>query len=173
MELLVEVTVAGGAEPAGSKQPGMSSTGKMFVRDANPKSREWKDRVAGAAAEAYTKAAVDAALHFEVTEYRVRPAGHYGSGRNAGIVKDSAPAYPTTVPDLTKIVRGVEDALTKIVWVDDSRVVSLTATKSFGPQAGVVLRVWAMDAQTAADLPLRERLRDPSIFSGEQQVLAA
>lgn len=159
-KLIAEIIVAGTARSQGSKSIGHDAkTGRRWVREDNPKSRPWRDQVSRAAAEVYAGVALDKALRFDVVEYRVRPAGHYGSGRNAGLVRDSAPAYPTTAPDCDKIARAVCDALTKIVWVDDSRVVDLRVTKEFGPQAGVVLRVYEMDAQHAADLPMAERVR--------------
>lgn len=58
------------------------------------------------------------------TFFRPRPATtQYGSGRNARVLKDSAPAYPVAAPDATKLWRGFEDALTGVLWHDDARVV--------------------------------------------------
>ena len=40
--------------------------------------------------------------------------------------------YPHTKPDLSKLVRATEDALTDAgVWEDDARVVELTAAKAY------------------------------------------
>ena len=39
----------------------------------------------------------------------------------------------TKKPDLDKLVRAVKDALTGILWTDDSQVVTLTAHKSYIP----------------------------------------
>lgn len=42
---------------------------------------------------------------------------------------------PTTYPDLSKIVRSTEDALTTAgVWADDARVIELHARKFYGTQ---------------------------------------
>jgi Holliday junction resolvase RusA-like endonuclease len=38
-----------------------------------------------------------------------------------------------TKPDLDKLVRGVKDALTKVLWVDDSQVVEVIARKAYAP----------------------------------------
>ncbi|MBI1324395.1 RusA family crossover junction endodeoxyribonuclease [bacterium] len=54
----------------------------------------------------------------------VRPKGHFGTGRNAGVLKESAPRWPTTRNgDRTNCLKSTEDALTGIVWSDDSQVV--------------------------------------------------
>ena len=40
--------------------------------------------------------------------------------------------YPTVPPDLDKLIRAVLDALTGIVYRDDSQVISIVASKSYG-----------------------------------------
>ena len=57
-----------------------------------------------------------------------RPKAHYTT---KGTVKPSAPARPTVKPDLTKLLRAVEDALTGVVWRDDSQVVCQAALKDY------------------------------------------
>lgn len=74
----------------------------------------------------------DRPLAVVVTFYQQRPRTvHYGSGRNAKELKDSAPAYPISAPDTTKLWRGFEDALTGFVWHDDSRVSGQIADRDF------------------------------------------
>lgn len=70
-----------------------------------------------------------------------RPAGHFGTGKNASVLKPSAPPYPAQRPDTTKLVRSAEDALKGILWRDDSQIVSQFATKRYGPQAGMAITV--------------------------------
>jgi len=41
--------------------------------------------------------------------------------------------YPTKRPDLDKLVRSVLDGITHVLVRDDSQVVSITATKEYGP----------------------------------------
>lgn len=51
-----------------------------------------------------------------------RPQSHYGSGANANVVKSSSPKHHAQSPDLAKLVRCLEDALTGIAWQDDKQV---------------------------------------------------
>jgi Endodeoxyribonuclease RusA len=60
-----------------------------------------------------------------------RPAAHFGTGRNAGLLKDSAPAKPAKRPDVDKWARQVLDAMTGVIYADDGQVVSLLAVKDF------------------------------------------
>ena len=65
-----------------------------------------------------------------VTFYLPRPKSHY---RANGELKPGAPELPTSPPDLSKLVRGVEDALTIAgVWADDALVTQTIADKRYG-----------------------------------------
>jgi Holliday junction resolvase RusA-like endonuclease len=70
-------------------------------------------------------------LSVNVTFYLRRPDGHYGTGRNAGQLKTSAPAYPTSKPDATKLWRSTEDAMTGVVFRDDSQIVQQSVGKRY------------------------------------------
>ena len=63
--------------------------------------------------------------------YLPRPQSHYGTGRNAGTLKDSAPAEHLTMPDTDKLQRAVGDALTRLAWRDDSQIVAWHAYKHY------------------------------------------
>lgn len=78
-----------------------------------------------------------------------RPAGHLGTGRNAGVLRASAPCSPTTAPDLDKLIRAIDDALTDAgVWRDDAQVVELRARKQYAAgEPGCVIHVY--DAEEA------------------------
>jgi len=84
---------------------------------------------AALAALPVARGAVAVSLRFGL----VRPRGHYGTGRNADVLRPSAPVWPATKPDVDKLERAVLDALTGIVWADDSQVVVLNADKVYSP----------------------------------------
>ena len=53
-----------------------------------------------------------------------RPKSHFGTGKNADKVKQSAPVFPATMPDIDKLMRAILDGLTDAqVWLDDGQVV--------------------------------------------------
>lgn len=70
----------------------------------------------------------DAPLAVQVTFFKPRNKGDYKAD---GSLKDSAPAFPAKVPDTTKLWRGVEDALTGILWHDDSRLTKQEVEEAF------------------------------------------
>ncbi len=141
----IEFTIYGDALPAGSKQsfpvigrdgnPVRAKTGRIItrVKHANPKTVDWMSHVSNTAGEVMgERPLLDGELQLTLTFYRPRPKGHYGTGRNAGKLKDSAPAMPTTRPDTVKLTRAVEDALTGVVWGDDSQVTTHVLRKRYG-----------------------------------------
>jgi len=133
------LTVAGLPAPQGSKR----HVGRGVMVESSKKVKPWRDAVRGEAAAAMLAqglARFDGPLQLIVTFYFPRPASHYGTGRNAGVLKASAPAAPAVMPDLSKLVRSTEDALTDAgVWADDSRVVLVEARKRYAnPPVSIV-----------------------------------
>jgi Holliday junction resolvase RusA-like endonuclease len=70
-----------------------------------------------------------------------RPKSHFTTRKGVRTLKDSAPSHKTGKPDCTKLARAVEDALTGIIWQDDSQVVELHVWKVWGDTEGVHIGV--------------------------------
>lgn len=60
-----------------------------------------------------------------------RPKNHYRTGRNAGVIKLSAPNYHTTKPDIDNMEKFVADCLNGIAWTDDSQIVMSHTSKHY------------------------------------------
>lgn len=152
---VVSFFVAGHPQPGGSKrgfairQPG-GRVRVAIVEDAK-RNKPWRSSVAMVASQAMTGSPLAGPISVDVVFRVARPKGHFGSGRNAGTVRPSAPMHPTTKPDATKLWRAAEDALTGIVWRDDAQIVRQTVEKRYadaGPP-GVFVRVWSLDRPDA------------------------
>lgn len=134
----VSFTVYGVAQPAGSKTPGRRKDGGMFVRDSAKKGAPWRRQVAQVAGEAMNGTGLlDGPLQLVVTFTVPRPKGHYG----ARGLRPSAPRFPSVRPDVTKLLRAVEDAITGVVWRDDAQVITQHACKLYGEPARAEVRV--------------------------------
>lgn len=124
-------TVYGHAAPAGSKRAfpaGGKKGGRVVVVDDSRRSRPWKQEVAGVAREAMAdRELFDGPLVLELHFYVPRPRSHFGK---RGLLP-SAPAWPAKRPDLLKLARGVEDALSTIVYRDDAQIVVEYLAKAF------------------------------------------
>jgi Holliday junction resolvase RusA-like endonuclease len=77
-----------------------------------------------------------------------RPKNHFGTGKNASLVKPSSPDFPATMPDIDKLMRAILDGLTDArVWDDDGQVVWVQATKVWSDErfsAGAYLTIGEM-----------------------------
>ena len=143
-KLIVDFVVLGHPEPGGSKRAVGIPGGRAKVIDDNRKVMPWRVSVAAAAQTAMLDTPLlTGPLCVAFTFYVQRPQGHFGTGRNAGTVKGSAPRRPVTRPDVTKLIRAVEDACTSIVWRDDSQICTQVGRKFFGAPERCEVKVQA------------------------------
>ena len=127
--------VAGTPAPGGSKKAFVRG-GRAVVVDDAKNNASWRERVAAVASGHHRGPLLDAPLAVTFVFFTLRPRGHYGGGRNAARLKPSAPRYPTTKPDALKLARSTEDALSGVVWRDDSTTVDLVVRKRYGDRPG-------------------------------------
>lgn len=117
---------------------------------AGPQEKSWAKATAERAKQAMARRGVElappgVAVAVQITFWMPRGKGHYGTGRNAGQVKPSAPHWPLTSADVDKMIRSALDALTGVVYADDRQVVELHARKVYAEQitsARMDVRVW-------------------------------
>lgn len=133
------ITIIGIPAPQGSKTP--------WGSEANPNTKPWRANVAAEAALHRDQITGDSLaagpLKIIVAFYFPRPKSHYRTGKHAGELKDTAPTYCATKPDLDKLQRAIGDALTGVLIRDDSQIVKWDATKLYGEPARCELRIVA------------------------------
>jgi Holliday junction resolvase RusA-like endonuclease len=145
----IQFTVYGHPEPGGSKRAFVHPhTRRIIVTDANRNAAPWKGIVAAAAAQAINQPLLTGPVHVTMNFYRPRLASHFGTGRNSGTLKATAPAFPTARPDVLKLARAVEDALTGIVWHDDAQIVQEILGKHWGEPARVEVTIISLTASS-------------------------
>lgn len=141
----IQLLVRGTPKPAGSKRAFVDRGGNVRVKDDSGQAgTDWRgDCKAVAVDEMAGREPLLGPLRLEVDFILPRPKAHYGSGRNAAKLKDGAPRYHDKRPDATKLLRGLEDALTGIVWKDDSQIAAQDVRKVYADDAftGAVVTV--------------------------------
>lgn len=155
----LKITVYGLPAPQGSKK----HVGNGVMIESSAKVKPWRQDVKQAALDAIAQlpdwTPLDGPLVASMVFTFARPKGHYRTGRNAHLLRDAAPARPAVTPDLSKILRSTEDALTGVIWADDARVVGYAHLGKFyaGTNAadvltmpGCVIRVWPLAAEVTA-----------------------
>lgn len=140
--------ISGVAKPAGSKRGFfIPKLKRVVITDANPNSRDWKTDVKHAAIEHYQGPLLDCPIKLRLTFHVMRPKSHYRSGKNAALLKDGAPKFPTSKPDVLKLARGVEDALTSVIWKDDAQIVDEHLWKKYSDRPGVLVEISEADGE--------------------------
>lgn len=147
--LLLDVFVPGIPKGSGSKRAWafQDKSGKIRanVAPANVKGqRDWQADVKTFAADNKNPGyafpvigPVTLIIHF----FLPRPQAHYGTGKNAGKLKASAPTKHTKIPDVDKLTRAVADAMKGVIWKDDSQVWKEDICKTYGEETGARIKV--------------------------------
>lgn len=131
--------IPGLPQPQGSARAFVVA-GKARITSDNPKVKSWRVDAKRVFQERITKPECGPVRVNAVFEF-ARPKGHFGSGRNAHLVRESAPKTHTVKPDVDKLARALLDAGTGTLWRDDAQVVSLTVGKRYAEQPGTWVEV--------------------------------
>lgn len=139
----IEFYVAGIAATSGSKRAIMPRGARFpVVVDDNKRNKPWQAQVSLAAQAAVVGGAPWSGPVRLVCDFTfVRPKTHHLRGDTSRGLTKSAPAAHTKKPDLLKLARAVEDAMSGIIYQDDSQIVAHSLTKSYGSQNGVLICV--------------------------------
>ena len=70
--------------------------------------------------------------------YCKRPKNHYKTGKNAHILKDTAPKYNINNKDLDNMVKFVLDALNDKLYTDDSLIFEISCSKMYSDGEGYI-----------------------------------
>lgn len=141
---MIEFFVPGIPKPGGSKRAVIHKhSGRAVVMESDPeKNRAWRSLVADRAVSAMRgRTLLTGPLWMSIVFFQMRPKTHFvGSQYDKGL-KKSAPRSPVVRPDYLKLTRSTEDALTGIVWRDDSQVVEAHIYKRYGERPGADIRI--------------------------------
>lgn len=107
---------------------------RPIITTANPKTKPWRQEIAGVAQSAMVEASFPPILSGPVY---VRYAFYFNKPNS--LAKKAS--HKTTRPDLDKLARSVSDALTGIVFKDDCQIVDYELRKQFGSPARVEIKV--------------------------------
>jgi len=147
----IRIEVRGTPAPMGSKKfVGLSKKGKGLLVESSKAVKPWREAVKWAAIEAGSRDARERFILGPVIASMVFTV------RKPSSAPKRRKTYPSTKPDLSKLLRSTEDALTDAgVWEDDARVVGYTKLLKVYPcehpdaldTPGCVIEVWSIDEE--------------------------
>ena len=150
---MIQITVYGSPAPQGSKSfKGMSKSGHAILAESSKAVKPWREAVKYAALERTRPpnhpdgfAPLPGPLLVEITFTLAKPKSAPKSRRT----------WPDKKPDLSKLVRSTEDALTDAgVWQDDARVIDCHARKVFPGEHPKALHIPGAVIEITEALPL-------------------
>ena len=107
------------------QQGSMKTINGRVFHNSDTKLRAWREAIGWCARSAKVPLIPkEAAVSIELDFIFARP-------------KSVTRKYPTTAPDLDKLIRSCLDALSGIGYVDDSQVVKISSTEIYGATPGV------------------------------------
>jgi len=142
--VIIRFCVLGTAQTAGSKRGFIYKSKKdgkqhVAISDDNPKGQSWKHAVACSAREVHSESLLDGPLAVTMRFYRPRPKGHFGK---SGLSKAGAESpWPAGRPDVLKLARCSEDALSGVIWRDDAQIVEEHLFKHWGEPARMEIEI--------------------------------
>ncbi len=138
---MISFFVAGTPVPKGSAKAFVVKGRAIVTQDNGAKQKPWASAISYTAAQ-HKSALIIGPVSISVIFTMPRLKGHYGTGSKAALIKQNAPLYHTSKPDLDKLLRCVKDALTGVIWKDDSQVAIVSRlSKSYGDRPGVLITV--------------------------------
>lgn len=95
----------------------------MFASNYDPGTAEvWKREVRLAAVDHVPNPRIEGPLDLEMTFFLPRPGGHYGTGKNIGVLKQSAPKRLSGKPDSDNLAKAIMDCLKTVgMYRDDGQ----------------------------------------------------
>lgn len=136
---MIEITVPGDVVAQG--RPRFARRGGFVQTYDPPESKKYKELVKKYAIPQRPKELLDEALVLEIVVYKKPPQSISKVKKNALNLANEV-LRPITKPDVDNYAKGIKDAMTGIIWTDDSKVVDLRITKfySMNPRAEIKIK---------------------------------
>jgi Holliday junction resolvase RusA-like endonuclease len=147
------IPAPGGSKNAFALKKHGRYTGRVALVDAGGTGNKmWRAAVREAGMKAMAEAQLaplEGPLQLTVHFWMPRPKWHYTNVTKKNPVRalrSDVPTMHTFKPDVTKILRSTEDALTQVAWVDDSQICAQTAFKSYSVTPGAWIIIMQLNA---------------------------
>eukprot|EP00981_Chlorochromonas_danica_P013353 scaffold6243_cov180-Ochromonas_danica.AAC.3 len=140
---VVSFTIYG--DPVALSRHRVTSRGIMY----NPSAKLQKDFL-DACQPFLPSQPLDGPLDASIVFFINRPKSHYGTGKNAGVLKTEIERFHSKKPDVDNLGKFVLDALNKAAYLDDSQVVALKVVKLYADDGPSRISVMLKSVQSVS-----------------------
>lgn len=133
---MIRFIVPGQAVP--QQRTGRTVINGRIVSYDPQKSRDFKQLVRMVAYQHAPQQLLDGPLIVTIDVIKDIPKSYSAKRRQAAI---EGKIRPTSKPDNTNYAKGIEDALNKVIWNDDSSIVTLVVRKWYGERPRTIVHV--------------------------------
>ncbi|MDP3869156.1 RusA family crossover junction endodeoxyribonuclease [Phenylobacterium sp.] len=138
-------------DPRGQGRPRAAKRGGFISVYKDPKSRKYEDSVAEVAAQAMAGRTPFVGALSASYRFRLPIPTSYPKWRREAMA--AGEIAPTTKPDLSNMLKAMEDGMNGVVFVDDCQIVRTFLTKIYHPTPGVDVRVAPLDVESDPTTP--------------------
>jgi len=132
---MIEFIIPG--NPIGKKRPRFARRGKFITIYSDQETEEGKF-INQIQFQFGDHRIYDGPIHVNLFFHIPRPKGHFRTGKNAHLIRETAPSYPVSKPDIDNMEKFVFDCLNSIVYKDDSQIVSVRSIKVYGDPKTII-----------------------------------
>lgn len=142
MELITSFSVVGRPAPQGSK----TYLGNGRFKEQSKFVPAWRNDVRQAASSVFGEALINGPIFTEITFFFARPKCHYISNNPEKAIRHGAPYWHVSAPDRDKLERSTNDALTGVIWIDDSQIAGTLSQKVYtAGRSGAAIKVYRLN----------------------------
>ena len=155
----IELRITGAAKTAGSKRAfslrrkdgsivtRANGSAVVAITDDCVKGKAWRRSLQQQAALQWPRGlgCLPGPLRVSFSFMIARRKGHYRTGKFSHVLRDDAPGEHAVKPDVLKLARAVEDALTGLAWIDDAQIIGESLTKSWGATDELLIAIETVD----------------------------
>lgn len=117
-----------------------------FTRTYDP-SKEEKEDYRVVAQQNAPDEPISQPMFIVVELFFTRPKAHYGTGKNADMLKSWAPMVHTNKPDKDNCDKFIMDALSKVFWTDDALIVGGLTLKHYSSRPRTEVKVFVVECE--------------------------
>jgi Holliday junction resolvase RusA-like endonuclease len=84
---------------------------------------------------------LDCPISIDVVFYFDRPKSHFGTGKNKDVLKQNAPTWHTTTPDIDNLSKFIFDSFNGVFWRDDSLICQEISQKLYSDNPSTLITI--------------------------------